>query len=146
MFRNILEYIPQRPPFVMIDGLVDVSDSITQSSLVITKDNLFVEKGEFYEGGLIENIAQTIAAGAGFRLKTSGGEPKMGVIASVRKLSIKERPRVNDKIITKIDLVSDFGNAIVVKGSITNKEREIVTCQMNVFILDNPEILNNQNS
>jgi 3-hydroxyacyl-[acyl-carrier-protein] dehydratase len=138
-FNNILEYIPQRPPFVMIDHLVEVNEKNTITSLEITSENLFTEEGVFYEGGIIENIAQTVAAGAGYRLKQSGGNPKMGVIASIRKLSINERPAVGQVLKTEVELISDFGNAIVVKGTVTNNNKEIASCQMNVFIIDTPE-------
>ena len=62
---NILDFIPQRHPFVMVDELVSVDDSRTVSSFYITQHTLFSESGEFYEAGLIENMAQTVAAGAG---------------------------------------------------------------------------------
>lgn len=140
-FRNILEYIPQRPPFVMIDKLVEVSEEKTITSLEIKESNLFSENGIFFEGGIIENIAQTIAAGAGYRLRETGGKPKMGVIGSIRKLEIKKRPLVGQSIETSVELISDFGNALVVKGIVYCNEIEIASCQMNVFIIDSPETL-----
>ena len=140
-FSNILKYIPQRPPFVMVDKLIDVNEKITLTSLEIKDDNLFSEDGLFYESGIIENIAQTIAAGAGYRLRETGGEPKIGVIGSIRKLVINKRPMVGQSIETKVELISDFGNATVVKGSVICNEKEIATCQMNVFIVDKPETI-----
>lgn len=138
---NILEYIPQRPPFVMIDKIVEVDGNETTTSFEIKSENVFAENGVFYEGGIIENIAQTIAAGAGYRLKEKKGEPKMGVIASIRKLTIKNRPKVGDKLITKVELITDFSSALVVKGIVTCKSDEIASCQMNVFIIDKPDTL-----
>ncbi len=139
--HNILDYIPQRPPFVMIDQIKEVDDTITVSTFIIRNDNYFVDNGEFYEGGLIENMAQTIAAGAGYRLKQNGGEPKMGVIASVRKLQINKRPKENDELTTKVELISDFGTALVVKGIIECNQEEIASGQMNVFVIDNSDML-----
>lgn len=138
---NILEYIPQRPPFVMIDEIVEVDGDITTTSFEIKSENIFAEDGVFYEGGIIENIAQTIAAGAGYQLKQNGGEPKMGVIASIRKLNIKKRPKVGDTLKTEVELITDFGSALVVKGTVLCKSDEIASCQMNVFIIDKPETL-----
>ena len=138
---NILEYIPQRPPFVMIDKITEVEGDNTSTSFEITSDNLFTEDGAFYEGGLIENIAQTIAAGAGYRLKQNGGEPKMGVIASIRKLKIMQRPKVGQTIHTKAELITNFETALVVKGTVTCNGENIANCQMNVFIIDQPEML-----
>ena len=111
-FSNILDYIPQRPPFVMVGKIVEVLGEKTVTALTIREDNLFVENGEFFEGGIIENIAQTIAAGAGYRLRENGGEPKMGVIASIRKLQVKERPKAGQTIKTTVELLTDFGSAM----------------------------------
>lgn len=143
---QILDYIPQRPPFVMIDKIVEVEGNDTVTSLAIDETNVFVEDGEFYEGGIIENIAQTIAAGAGYRLKQSGGEPKMGVIASIRRLSLSKRPKVGSTIQTKAELISDFGNALVVKGTVECEGENIASCQMNVFIIDQPDTLKNDDN
>lgn len=138
---DILDYIPQRPPFVMIDEIVAVEGTDTTTSFTISAENVFAENGEFYEGGIIENIAQTIAAGAGYRLRQNGGEPKMGVIASIRKLALQKRPQVGSTILTKAELMSDFGNALVVKGTVECEGENIASCQMNVFIIDQPDTL-----
>lgn len=138
---SILEYIPQRPPFVMVDSIVEVEGNNTTTNLLISEENIFTENGEFYEGGIIENIAQTIAAGAGYRVKQNGGETKMGVIASIRKLQIQKLPTVGQTIRTTVELLSDFGNALVVKGTVTHSDEVIASCQMNVFIIDQADTL-----
>ena len=59
---HIQEYIPQRPPIIMIDKIVDISESKVVCEFQVKRDNLFVAEGELLEPGIIENIAQTIAA------------------------------------------------------------------------------------
>ena len=63
---NILSYIPQRPPFVMVDEIIDSGEKKTCSKFLIKEDNIFVENGFLKEPGLVENIAQTAAARAGY--------------------------------------------------------------------------------
>jgi predicted hotdog family 3-hydroxylacyl-ACP dehydratase len=142
-FKNIVEYIPQRAPFIMVDKIIEADEQNTVTTLEIKKDNLFVEDGYFYEGGIIENIAQSVAAGAGYRQSKSGEKPKIGVIASIRKLTINIRPKVGEHLNTKIELISEFGDALVVKGSVWCKNTIIASCQMNIFIVDQPQTLNN---
>ena len=60
--ENILSLIPQRPPFVMVDALAYTNEKATATVLKITEQNIFVNKGELTESGLVENIAQTAAA------------------------------------------------------------------------------------
>ena len=67
--QNILELIPQAPPFVMVDVLLYTDELSSRSRFIIKPDNVMVQNGCFTEGGLLENIAQTAAARAGYLAK-----------------------------------------------------------------------------
>jgi len=62
----ILKLIPQRPPFVMVGELIEYNETGFTSTFSIDADNIFVKNGRFTEEGILENIAQTAAAGAGY--------------------------------------------------------------------------------
>ena len=47
--NKIIELLPQKPPFVMIDKLIDTDKNSTTSGLKITNDNIFVKDNKFYE-------------------------------------------------------------------------------------------------
>ncbi|MBA7524731.1 hypothetical protein ES705_16873 [subsurface metagenome] len=135
---NILEYIPQRPPFVMVDKILSVTDNQTITALHIQEDNLFCESGTFYEAGMIENIAQSVAAGAGYHLKQKNADPKIGFIGAIKNLKVFTRPKVGSTINTVVNLITTFENALIIEGTIFEKEKPITTCQMNIFIIENP--------
>lgn len=137
VFETITTYIPQRPPFVMVDNLISVSDAETVSELVIREDNLFCERGFFYESGLIENIAQTVAAGAGYGTCKIGGTPTIGMIGSVKKLIISKRPSVGSKLNTTVKTIMEMDNALVVEGYVRLNEEIIASCQLNIFLIKN---------
>ncbi|MEO8117090.1 MAG: hypothetical protein ABI653_05520 [Bacteroidota bacterium] len=63
---NILKLIPQRPPFVMVDHLINADEKTAETSFLILPENLLVENGFLSEAGLMENMAQTAAAKAGY--------------------------------------------------------------------------------
>ncbi len=135
---DIKDYLPQRHPFIMVDKLVEADELKTVSKFLIKPDNLFCENGRFYEGGLIENMAQTVAAGAGYKLKKeSGSRPKIGVIGSVRNLKIEKRPNAGSELITESKLISLFDNAMVVECTVEENGITIAGCQINIFILEN---------
>ena len=69
---TIGHYIPQKSPVIMIGKLLEVTDTKTVTSLLIKDDNLFCSEGLFREPGLIENMAQTAAAGVGYISKAAG--------------------------------------------------------------------------
>jgi predicted hotdog family 3-hydroxylacyl-ACP dehydratase len=137
-FADISEYIPHRPPFLMVGHLLSVTDSTTTSSFAIKGDNLFCADGLFYEGGLIENIAQTVAAGAGYRVRENNQGPAIGMIGAIKKLKIHKRPCVGDLLTTETKLVTEFENALVIEGSILCDNQIIAQCQMNIFIIRVP--------
>jgi predicted hotdog family 3-hydroxylacyl-ACP dehydratase len=121
----------------MVDKLLSVTNDKSVTSLTIMSDNLFCEDGKFFESGMIENIAQTVAAGAGYRFRQDNKEPFMGMIGAIKRLQISKRPQVGDIIQTEAKLIAEFENAIVVEGTIINSNEIIAQCQMNIFIFRN---------
>ena len=136
-FEPIITYIPQRPPFVMVDRLVLVTDTDTISELVVKDQNLFCEEGHFFESGLIENIAQTVAAGAGYRSLQKGEAPTIGMIGSIKRLSITKRPQTGNNLLTTVKIITELGNAVVVAGEVKVDDEIIATCQLNIFLIKN---------
>jgi predicted hotdog family 3-hydroxylacyl-ACP dehydratase len=132
---DILKYIPQRAPFIMIDSLVSVTDNETITNLTVTSENLFCENGFFYEGGMIENIAQSVAAGAGYRFVQNNEVPPLGMIGAVKRLQIIKRPKTGETLRTQVKLIASFEDALVVEGCIVVQDEIIAQCQMNIFIL-----------
>ena len=60
---QIQSYIPQRPPFVMVDSLIEATSERFETELRVRPDNIFLEEETLREFALIENIAQSAAAG-----------------------------------------------------------------------------------
>ena len=77
--------IPQKPPMVMVDRLVSIEGKTTITAFRISPDNIFVEKGLFREPGLIENMAQTAAAGVGAHSQSDNAPPPEGFIHGERE-------------------------------------------------------------
>ena len=62
-YIDVLNLLPQRPPFIMIDHLIHFDPIITQTRFTIRKENMFLQPdGHYEEAGLIETIAQSCAA------------------------------------------------------------------------------------
>src|ERR1700759_4501552 len=98
MHADILSYIPQRAPFIMIDEIVSAGEHSTTSVFTITADNLFVVDGAFSESGMVENMAQTAGAGVGFRRQTAGLPLQSGYIAALKNVVVHALPKINDTI------------------------------------------------
>jgi predicted hotdog family 3-hydroxylacyl-ACP dehydratase len=133
--ETIGQYIPQKTPIIMIGKLLDVTDTQTVTSLVIKEDNLFCSEGLFREPGLIENMAQTAAAGIGYASKIAGKEPPVGFIGGLRDLKIFELPRAGSEIRTEVTQKHKVFDATVAGGKIYLDDRCIAECELKIFLL-----------
>ena len=135
--KNITKYIPQRPPMVMISELISSEENKTITSLRISPENIFFQEGYLREAGLVENIAQTAAAGIGYRYSLEGKTPPPGFIGGIRRLKIGPLPEAGDDIITEVTVDHVIMNASVITGKISNKGTLIAACEMKIFLLLN---------
>lgn len=132
--ENILPFIPQRPPFVMIDKLLYCSETISRSGLLIRDDNIFVENGEFREPGLVENIAQTAAARAGYISQMENKPVLTGYIGAVKNMEIYSFPKTGDELVTEITIENQIFDVTLISGKISCHEMVLAQCEMKIFI------------
>ena len=133
---EILSFIPQRPPFVMVDRIVSSGEKTTRSLFKITSDNIFVEGGILKEPGLVENIAQTAAARAGYIAREENKQVRLGFIGGIRNLEIFGYPEVNSEIETEITIENQIFDVSVISGKITSNDSILATCEMKIFIIN----------
>lgn len=133
--QNILRYIPQRAPFVMIDKLITASETQFESEFEITSDNIFLKNDVLSESALIENIAQTCAAGFGYVNSQNGEEAgKLGFIGAVNRLEVKQSVKVNRVIHTKISVLNTFDAIHLIEGTAFSGDCPLLTCQMKIVV------------
>lgn len=131
--ENIKTFIPQREPFIMIDALVSANGEGFKSTFEIQADNIFLEKGELSESALVENIAQTCAAGFGYMGSLSGeGEARLGFIGAVSRLEVMATSNEHDVIETTVTIINSFENIHLIEGLAKCKGNELVKCQMKI--------------
>lgn len=130
---QITIFIPQKSPMVMIEKLILVDEKKTITSLTILQENIFCEKGVLREPGLIENMAQTAAAGSGYKSRSRKEEPPAGFIGGIRNLVINSLPETGQVIRTEIIVEHEIFDALVVSGKVFLEDRMIAGCEMKIF-------------
>jgi predicted hotdog family 3-hydroxylacyl-ACP dehydratase len=134
---NILDLLPQQPPFVTVDRMLHFDTVITVTGLKIVENSIFVENGLLTETGIIENIAQTCAARMGYINKSlQSGSVKIGFIGSIKNLVIEELPRVGDELKTTIEVVSEIFAITLVNAKVEGAGNLIASCEMKISITD----------
>ena len=131
--ENILQYIPQRPPFIMVDKLLYADLEKATSNLTITNENIFSEDGYFSEAGLLENIAQTVAAGNGFNEQQANKKASGGFIAGVKNFQVFFLPKVNEVLTTDIVVAGKIFNMTTITGKIMCNSELVAQCEMKIF-------------
>ena len=132
---GIQRYIPQKPPMVMIGKLLEAEGKKTVTSFIIREENIFCSGGFFREPGLIENIAQTAAAGAGYLARLNEKEPRVGFIGGLRNLLILDFPKSGEEIVTEVIVEHEVFDATVVSGKVFLKEHCIAACELKIFLV-----------
>ena len=134
--ENIQSLIPQKPPFVMIDKLLSVTETTATTGFSIKADNIFVKDGVFKEPGLVENIAQTAAARAGYVSHTQNKPVQVGYIGAVNNLQIFSLPKTDDELITEISIENQIFDVTLISGKISCNETVLAQCKMKIFIIN----------
>jgi predicted hotdog family 3-hydroxylacyl-ACP dehydratase len=132
--QDILSFIPQRAPFVMVDEVIYSDETITRTKFLIKEDNIFVVDGFLKEPALIENIAQAVAATEGYLSQKENKPGRMGYIAAIKNLVITGFPQINDEIITEIKIEKQVFDLILITGKIFCNETMVAHCEMKIFI------------
>jgi predicted hotdog family 3-hydroxylacyl-ACP dehydratase len=131
---NIESVLPHRSPFIMIDNLIDASTVEFKTDFIVQADNIFMKNDVLQEPALIENIAQTCAAGFGYLNSQSDGNATLGFIGAVSKLELFNLPKVNSKITTKANVTYQFQNVFLVKGENYCEDTKLLECEMKIVI------------
>lgn len=132
--QEITAYIPQRAPFVMIEKLDFADATTTRTSLTISDGNLLVKNGRFTEPGLVENIAQTAAAGIGYICRAENKPVPVGYIGAVQNLVVHELPAAGQVIETEVTVRNQVLNVSIIDGTIRSNGQVLAQCEMKIFI------------
>ncbi|MEO8768641.1 MAG: 3-hydroxyacyl-ACP dehydratase [Ferruginibacter sp.] len=133
--ENIISLIPQKPPFVMIDQLIDTDETTTRTSFRVREDNIFVEEGVLREPALVENIAQTAAARAGYLVQKENLPVMVGYIGAIKDLEIFTLPKINDNLETEIEIKNQVFDVTLISGTVRCNGIVLAQCEMKIFII-----------
>jgi len=132
--QHITDYIPQKPPIVMVDAIISCDDTSITTQLEILADNIFVQNAFLQEPGVIENMAQTAAAKAGYEAKKQNAEPFLGFIGAIKDLKIFALPKVGDILTTTVTVKMDVMGITLIGAASQCGDTKIAECEMKIVI------------
>ena len=142
---EVLQLIPQRNPFVMVDEFEAGEEPTTAgsltgasctTSLALRLDNYFMlPSGEMSESGLIEHIAQSASALAGHvAIRQGAASPPVGMIAEMKHFVCQRRPSANEQITTTITMGFSFGSMTLCHGKSCIGNDTICEVDLKIFV------------
>ena len=132
---DITRLIPQRAPILMVDELVRADGDEAETSFEVKADNYFIEQGSLAEVGLIEHIAQSASALAGYKaLKAGASEPPVGLIGEIKRFHCYRCPRVGEVLRTTIQMGAELAGVTLLSGEVRVQEELLADTQMKIFV------------
>lgn len=132
--ENILKLIPQRFPMVMIDSLLEYTANTVVVGMGIKADHLFVCNDELQECGLLEHMAQSVAAHTGYAYYIRQEQAPTGYIGSIQKAEIYRLPLVGEGLRTSVEIVQEFMGVTLVNINTYVAREHIASAQMKTVI------------
>jgi 3-hydroxyacyl-[acyl-carrier-protein] dehydratase len=131
--HDIINYIPQRAPMVMIHDLLEATEERAVTQLEVNLENIFVQHGVLSEPGLVENIAQTAAAQVGFVCIQKNIPVPIGYIAAVKDLVFFDLPLINTTIKTTVRVKNQVLDITLIEGEVQHNGKILCRCEMRIF-------------
>lgn len=100
----VADYLPHRPPMLLIDDIVEWSDLRAVCRTRIRPDCVFAIDGAVHPSAMIEFVAQVCAIYVGVRSARSGDPPQVGFIMACREVDFAvDRFAVGDELTITAD-------------------------------------------
>lgn len=126
--------IPQKEPFVLVDGLVSCDEHACGSTFTPPDGHILCENGFLTEFGITEHIAQTGALQSGYLARTHGTKPPVGFIGQIKDLRIHFLPAAGSTLETRIEQLHKVMNVSVIRGVSSVNGRLCAECEMKIFL------------
>lgn len=134
--HDIEAWIPQRPPFVFIDTIVEMSGEHAITQFTISEECPLVENGRLSLAGLMENAAQSCAARAGWVHRQQGKEVKIGYIGAIKQIEVTRFPQVGDTLVTEARVLQEVLNISLIGCTTRIGDEVISTTTLKLAIME----------
>lgn len=133
----ILNYIPQRPPIVLVSRIYKADEASIITGFDVTEDHIFTQNGKLTESGIIENMAQTAASRAGYEAVKNNTKPAVGFIGNIKDLVIHHMPASGNEVLTEVTTKTQVMNVSIIEAKSYCRNQLVATCEMKIFLQEN---------
>ena len=131
--HTICDLIPQREPMIMVDAFYGIADETAYAGLIIRQENIFVEDNVLREEGLMEHMAQSAAARAGYVARSKGEPVRLGYIGAVTKAEFCRLPRVGEQLLSAVRIIEEVMDITLLEVETRIGDERVAACRMKIF-------------
>jgi len=113
--EQLLMLIPQRAPIVMVSSIQSYQEKGLVATFTVEDEELFVDREQLAESGLLEHMAQSVALHTGYSYFLKGEKAPMGYIGSMQKVEIDRVPRIGETIFSTVHILQEFMGVTLVE-------------------------------
>lgn len=135
--ESILQFIPQRPPIVLISRIYQSDEEKVITGFDITNEHIFTQNNVLTESGIIENMAQTAASRAGYEAVKNNSKPAVGFIGNIKDLVIHFLPPANNELLTEVVTKTQVMNVSIIEAKSYCQNKLVASCEMKIFLQEN---------
>lgn len=125
--RDILSYIPQRPPFVFVDTVEERSEKRASTRYTIPENCPLLSDGVLQLAGLMENAAQTCSVIAGNHIAYLG---------AVKQMDVTHFPKVGEVLRTEAVVKQEMLNISLVECTTRVQDKTIATTMLKIATIE----------
>lgn len=136
MYKTIEEYLPHRPPMILLDYVVDIGDEIVHCASYVNREGVLhhflQDDGSLPSWYLIEIMAQTVGVWNGHCELVQNSVPRLGFLLGIRsfqseitsipyssKLITVGKKVLQDDTIANFECHTILNDQIIAKGLLT---------------------------
>lgn len=124
---KILRLIPQKPPFVMVDRLLEYSELTGVTGFSVSPGNLLIEEDHLSEAGLIEHMAQSMSLHRGYQTSLAGADKApTGFIGMIKSVEIIDLPPAGSRLTTFVEILHEVMKVTTVTARTENEKGEVL--------------------
>ncbi|MDF1614732.1 ACP dehydratase [Desulfurivibrio dismutans] len=132
--RPALELVPQRPPMLLVDELLEWRPGRALARAVVPAAGIWYDP----ETGVpteywIELVAQAMAAANGYDAMQAGAAPGSGMLVGVDSFRLYQVPRPGATVLVELKKTFEFGAVKIIKGWVRSAEADLAEVEIKVW-------------
>lgn len=132
-FGPVADYLPHRPPMLLIDRIDEVAENSATCHTTIKPDCIFAQDGLVHPSSMIEFVAQVCAIFVGVKAARSGEPPRLGFIIGCREVTFAINSfAVGDELTITATKILGEDQLAAFNGSVTRGGQVCMTIQLSV--------------